>query len=88
MYGMPTFFITLNPHDLSSVLIAHYGNIPADKWCSMSLYEGAVFVAAHPGAAVRAFDAQVQAFLDIVVGFRRGIGLFIKCEAYYATVEA
>ena len=88
MYGTPAFFITLNPHDLSSVLVAHYGNIPADKWRSMSSYERAVFVAAHPGAAARAFDAQVQAFLDIVVGFRRGIGLFGKCEAYYATVEA
>lgn len=87
-YGMPAFFITLNLHDLSSVLVAHYGNISAEKWRSMSSYKRAVFVVSHPGATARAFDAQVCAFLDIIVGFKKGVGLFGKCEAYYAMVEA
>ena len=88
MFGTPAFFITLNPHDLSSIFVAHYGNIPASQWRSMSSYDRAVFVASHPGVAARAFDAQVRAFLEIVVGFKTGNGLFGKCEAYYAMVEA
>ena len=87
-FGTPTFFITLNPHDLSNVLVGHFGNIPANEWRSMSSYDRAVFVATHLGAAARAFDAQVWAFLEIVVGYRKGNGLFGKCLAYYSMVEA
>jgi len=86
--GTPTFFVTLNPHDLCNVLVGHYGDIPADTWRSMTSYERAVFVASHPGAAAKAFHVQIQAFLNIVVRFQRGLGLFGKCVGYYAMVEA
>lgn len=86
--GTPTFFVTLNPYDLCNVLVGHYGDISAETWWSMTSYERAVFVASHPGAAAKAFDVQVQAFLNIVVRYQRGLGLFGKCIGYYAMVEA
>lgn len=88
VHGTPTFFITLNPHDLSNVLVGHYGDVPPNTWRSMSSYQRASFVASHPAAAAKAFDVQVQAFLDIIVRFQRGPGLFGECVGYYATVEA
>ena len=87
-YGTPAFFVTLNPHDLSNVLVGYYGDVPANTWRSMTSYERAVFVASHPAAAANAFNVQVQAFFDTIVRFQRGPGLFGECVAYYATVEA
>ena len=88
IHGTPTLFITLNPHDLSNVLVGHYGDVSPNTWRSMSSYQRAIFVALHPAAAAKAFDVQVQAFLDIIVRFRRPSGLFGECVGYYATVEA
>lgn len=53
----------------------------------MSAHQRAVFVAQHPDAAARAFDAQIKAFLHTIVRYRRGTGLFGRCKAYYGMVE-
>ncbi|KIN96426.1 hypothetical protein M404DRAFT_33317 [Pisolithus tinctorius Marx 270] len=54
----------------------------------MSAYKRAVFVASHPAAAAKAFDIVIRGFIDIVVKYNRGVGLFGKCSSYYGTVEA
>lgn len=82
MYGTPALFITLNPHDLSNVLVGHFGGVNEDVWRVMSAYDRAVFVASHPDAAAVAFDEQIRAFLCIVVRYDRGVGLFGICNAY------
>jgi hypothetical protein len=61
----------------------------AEKWCSMSAKERAMFVATHPAAAAQFFDIMISNFLDIILGYGKpGPGLFGSCEAYYGMVEA
>ena len=70
-FSTPALFITLNPHDLSSALLGSLGGLTKDQWRSMSAYDRVVFVAKHLDAAARAFDLQIQVFLDIIVRFRK-----------------
>ncbi|KIO05709.1 hypothetical protein M404DRAFT_140217, partial [Pisolithus tinctorius Marx 270] len=86
--GMPAFFLTLNPHDVTNVLIAHYRGMDVSQWHQLSAYEHAVFVASHAGAAAKAFDVIIHGFIDIIIKFNKGVGLFGKCTGYYGTVEA
>ncbi|KIK16984.1 hypothetical protein PISMIDRAFT_112287 [Pisolithus microcarpus 441] len=87
VYGTPALFITLNPHDLTNVLVGHFGGVEEQQWHIMTAYECAVFIASHPEAAALAFDEQIHAFFDIIVCFNKGEGLFGVCEAYYVTIE-
>ncbi|KIN97657.1 hypothetical protein M404DRAFT_159992, partial [Pisolithus tinctorius Marx 270] len=86
--GTLAFFLTLNPHDMMNVLVAHYGGMDVSWWRQLGAYERAVFVASHPVAAAKAFDVIIRGFMDVVVKYNKGIGLFGKCNSYYATVEA
>jgi hypothetical protein len=86
-FSTPVLFLTLNPHDLSSVLLGVLGGVGEDSWRAMSAYQRAAFVAAHPGAAARAFDTEIKAFLDVIVRYGKGSGLFGTCTAYYVTIE-
>ncbi|KIO10508.1 hypothetical protein M404DRAFT_21439 [Pisolithus tinctorius Marx 270] len=86
--GTPAFFLTLNPHDLTNVLVAHFGGLDVSLWCQLGAYEWAVFVASHPAAAAKAFDVLIQGFIDVVIKYNNGSGLFGRCSGYYGTVEA
>lgn len=57
-FGTPAFFITLNPHDLTNVLVGHVGGLGEGEWRMMSSYQRASFVASHPAAASVAFHEQ------------------------------
>ncbi|KIK21739.1 hypothetical protein PISMIDRAFT_29840 [Pisolithus microcarpus 441] len=87
LHGTLALFVTLNPHDLSSVLMGHFGGISEDVWQSMSAYDRAVFMASHPDAAALAFHEQINAFFEIIVRYNHGPGLFGSCDAYYAMLE-
>ncbi|KAF8124455.1 hypothetical protein EV363DRAFT_1178046 [Boletus edulis] len=54
----------------------------------MNAHGRATFVASHPDAVARAFDAQIKTFLDVAVRYGKGGGLFGDCKAYCGTVEA
>ncbi|KIN97466.1 hypothetical protein M404DRAFT_89377, partial [Pisolithus tinctorius Marx 270] len=86
--GTLAFFVTLNPHDVTNILVAHYGGLEISWWCRMTAYECAVFIASHPAVAARVFDVVICGFIDIVVKYDQRVGLFGKCIGYYGTVEA
>ncbi|KIO08029.1 hypothetical protein M404DRAFT_135106, partial [Pisolithus tinctorius Marx 270] len=78
----------LNPHDLTNILVAHFGGLDATQWRQLGAYERTAFIASHPAAAAKAFDVLIRGFIDIVVKYNNGCGLFGKCSGYYGTVEA
>ncbi|KAG1784390.1 uncharacterized protein HD556DRAFT_1435457 [Suillus plorans] len=69
----PALFVTLNPHDLTSIELA--------DWSMMSSFEHAKIVASRPDAAAIAFDLQIRAFINIILKYKHG-------PAYYGMVEA
>ncbi|KAF8122489.1 hypothetical protein EV363DRAFT_1104622, partial [Boletus edulis] len=75
-FSTPVLFITLNPHDLSSVLLGTLGGVDEETWRTMTPYERAVFVAKRPDCAARTFDSQIKAFIDVVLRFGKESGLF------------
>ncbi|KAG2744810.1 hypothetical protein P692DRAFT_201841410 [Suillus brevipes Sb2] len=77
----PALFVTLNPHDLTS-------SIEADIWSVMSAFERSKMIASRPDAAAIAFDLQIRAFIDIILKYKHGPGVFGHCKAYYGMVEA
>ncbi|KLO06710.1 hypothetical protein SCHPADRAFT_837660, partial [Schizopora paradoxa] len=88
MYSTPALFVTLNPSDVNHPLIAALGGIPQEEWKNMSSFDRKVFVAKNPAIAAQFFDIMIKAFIEVVLKFGRGIGLFGKCTAYYGMVEA
>ncbi|KIN94901.1 hypothetical protein M404DRAFT_34605 [Pisolithus tinctorius Marx 270] len=86
--GSPAFFLTLNPHDLTNVLVAHFGGMDTARWHELGAFEHATFVASHPAAATKAFDVLIRGFLDIIVKYNKSGGLFGNCTGYYGMVEA
>ena len=86
-FSTPVLFITLNPYDLTSVILATLAVVGETSWTAMTAHQHAVFVAQHPEAAVCAFDAQINAFLHIIVCYGCGTGLFGKCKVYYGIVK-
>ncbi|KAF8421884.1 hypothetical protein L210DRAFT_3390581, partial [Boletus edulis BED1] len=72
----PALFVTLNPHDLSSAIIGVLGGMDECTWRAQAVRDRAIFVANHPDYAARAFDATIAAFLQIIVRFGKGKGLF------------
>lgn len=80
--------MTINPHDLTSSVIPVLVGIDLDEWFVMSPFERAKIVAERPDAAAIVFDLQIRAFLDIIIKFKHGPGVFGHCHAYYGTVEA
>lgn len=87
-YSMSALFITLNPHDLSPVLLAAFGGVTVDAWRQMSSRDQAVFVMNHLDATACAFHAQMTVLLDVIVQYGKDSGLFGMCKAFYGTVEA
>jgi hypothetical protein len=45
-------------------------------------------VAQRPDCTACAFNAQISAFINVVIGYRKKSGLFGSCIAFYGTVEA
>ncbi|KIN92946.1 hypothetical protein M404DRAFT_172201, partial [Pisolithus tinctorius Marx 270] len=86
--GTPVFFLTLNLHDLTNVLVAHFGGLDISLWHQLRAYEWAAFVASHSAAAAKAFDILIQVFVDIVIKYNNGSSLFGRCSGYYGMVEA
>ncbi|KIO01825.1 hypothetical protein M404DRAFT_148994 [Pisolithus tinctorius Marx 270] len=66
-FGIPVLFITLNPHDLSNVLVGHFRGSSEGEWHMMSSYQQAAFIASHPAAAAMAFHEQIQAFIHVIL---------------------
>ncbi|KIN96690.1 hypothetical protein M404DRAFT_162547, partial [Pisolithus tinctorius Marx 270] len=85
--GTLAFFIMLNPHDLMNVLVSHFAGISKGEWRIMSSYQRACLVASHPTTASLAFHEQIQAFVDVILRYKHGHGLFGTCTAYYGMVE-
>ncbi|KAH7925867.1 hypothetical protein BV22DRAFT_1104666 [Leucogyrophana mollusca] len=56
----PALFVTLNPHDLTSSLLATVGGVDTGSWQNMTAFDRAKFVASNPGAAAIAFDLQIK----------------------------
>jgi hypothetical protein len=86
-FSSPALFITINPHDISSNVLTSCAEIPHSVWEAMSVYEHLAFVAKHPDIAARAFDMQIHSFIDVVVCYGRGSGLFGMCNVYYGMIE-
>ncbi|KAG2079451.1 uncharacterized protein F5147DRAFT_749549 [Suillus discolor] len=70
-------------HIVSSIV-----DIELDQWMTMSSFERAKVIAVRPDAAALAFDLQIQAFLNIILKYKHGPGIFGHCQAYYGMVEA
>lgn len=87
-FSTPALFITLNPSDLNCPLMALLAGIPYDEWRSMTAFQRTAFVAKHPGLAAQFFDKIIRTFVDVVLRYGKGNGLFGKCSAYYGMVEA
>jgi hypothetical protein len=87
-FSTPALFITINPHDISLNVLASCAEIPHSVWEAMSAYERSAFVAKHPDVAACAFDMQIRSFIDVVVHYGRGSGLFRTCDTYYGMIEA
>ncbi|KIO11981.1 hypothetical protein M404DRAFT_125074, partial [Pisolithus tinctorius Marx 270] len=85
--GTLVFFITLNPHDLTNVLVGHFAGISEQEWRIMTSYQRVCFVAFHPRVVSMAFHKQIQAFIDVVLCYKWGNGLFGSCSGYYGMVE-
>ncbi|KIN93903.1 hypothetical protein M404DRAFT_35596 [Pisolithus tinctorius Marx 270] len=73
--GTPAFFLTLNPHDLTNVLVAHFRGMDTARWCELGSFEHATFVASHPAAAAKAFDVLIRGFLDIIVKYNKRVDI-------------
>ncbi|KAG1781302.1 hypothetical protein EV702DRAFT_1177554 [Suillus placidus] len=56
-------------------------------WLSMTSISRAKIVASHLDAATMAFDSQIQAFVNIILQYKHGSGIFGHCKAYYGMVE-
>lgn len=87
-FSTPALFVTLNPHDLSSILLGTLGGFGEQTWRTMTPFHRAVLVAKRPDCAARAFNIQIKSFLDIILRYGKDSGLFGTCKAYYGTVEA
>jgi hypothetical protein len=86
-YCTPALFVTINPHDLTGV-VPSIVDIDIDEWSTMSSFERAKVIASRPDAAALAFDMQIRAFINVVLKYKKGPGVFGHCQAYYAMVEA
>jgi hypothetical protein len=84
----PALFVTINPHDLTSSIIPILVGIKLEDWSTVSSFERAKVVASQPDAAAIAFDLQIRAFINIILKFKHGPGIFGHCQAYYGMVEA
>ncbi|KAG1856860.1 hypothetical protein C8R48DRAFT_717942 [Suillus tomentosus] len=72
----PAFFVTVNPHDLTSSMVAIIGGLDIVEWQAMSSFERAKFVANHPDVAAVAFDIQITNFVDVILRYKHGPGVF------------
>ncbi|EIW86686.1 hypothetical protein CONPUDRAFT_44262, partial [Coniophora puteana RWD-64-598 SS2] len=88
-FGSPALFVTINPYDLGSSVLATVSGIPRPLWRVMDSFEQAKHVADHPFHAALAFDMQILSFINTVLRYRqKGPGLFGRCIAFYGMVEA
>ncbi|KAG1842474.1 hypothetical protein C8R48DRAFT_737764 [Suillus tomentosus] len=68
----PAFFVTVNPHDLTSSMVAIVGGLDIVEWQAMSSFERAKFVANHPDVAAVAFNIQITNFVDVILRYKHG----------------
>jgi hypothetical protein len=92
-YGLPKFFVTINPHDYDSHLIFFFNGVKktisepfGDALHYMKRRE---LVMRDPVAAAKFFDLTIRKFMEIVMGYGDpNGGILGKILAYYGTVEA
>ncbi|KAG2158083.1 uncharacterized protein EDB93DRAFT_1238383 [Suillus bovinus] len=64
-FSTPALFVTLNPHDLTSSILPIVSSIKIANWSMI-----------HPDAAAITFDLQIQVFVDIILKYKHGPGMF------------
>jgi hypothetical protein len=87
-FSTPALFVTINLHDITSSLIPCVTGIKIKEWSTMTSFARAKVIASHPDAATIVFDLQMQSFIDIILRYKHGPGIFGHCKAYYGMVEA
>ncbi|KZT56592.1 hypothetical protein CALCODRAFT_435510, partial [Calocera cornea HHB12733] len=93
--GAPALYITITPTDIDSALVGLLANESEDgnkTWKEGESYSSkmkrAARVARNPAAAARSFHQTMSRFIDIILRYGRGEGLFGVCSGIYGMVEA
>ncbi|KZT59319.1 hypothetical protein CALCODRAFT_413126, partial [Calocera cornea HHB12733] len=94
--GSPALYITITPTDIDSRLVRLLANeegegvlnTSGDGETYRSKVERAARVARNPGAAARSFHQTMQRFINVVLRYGKGEGLFGVCKGVYGMVEA
>ncbi|KZO97671.1 hypothetical protein CALVIDRAFT_479759 [Calocera viscosa TUFC12733] len=92
--GAPALFITITPTDIDSRLMKLFaGDYANTSECDVGETYGtkikrAARVARNPGAAARSFHQTMRNFIDIILRWKHGPGLFGECLGVYGMVEA
>jgi hypothetical protein len=96
LYGLPNFFVTINPSDLDHPLVLHFAghevNLDrpfADGWVDKATR--ARLVAEDPVAVAKFFRTVITLWLSTIVGVKEkpphSRGIFGRTKAHYGTVE-
>jgi len=96
IYGLPTFFVTVNPADLNHPLVLHFAgkdiNLDrpfTDGWLDKA--QRARLVASNPVAVAKFFNTLITIWLKTIVGANTNPphekGIFGRTQAHYGTVE-
>ncbi|KZO92228.1 hypothetical protein CALVIDRAFT_487901, partial [Calocera viscosa TUFC12733] len=92
--GAPALYITITPTDVDSALVRLLSGEDKDgsQWNAGETYGSkfhrAARVARNPAAAARSFHQTMQRFIEIILRYGRGEGLFGTCSGVYGMVEA
>ena len=95
-YGLPTFFVTINPNDIEHPLVMHFAgkqvNLDdpfSNGWLPKA--ERAKILADNPVAAAKFFHTLIEIWLETIIGIRpnreHDKGVLGRTQAYYGTVE-
>ncbi|EGO03828.1 hypothetical protein SERLA73DRAFT_38190, partial [Serpula lacrymans var. lacrymans S7.3] len=86
-FATPALFLTLNPADVCNPLLAVIGGMSAEQCMAMNTFQRGMFVANNSGVAAQFFDSLIKGFIDIILHYKKGFGLFGRYKAYYGIVE-
>ncbi len=87
-FGMPMFFITINPADVHSPIVAFFAGHEIDLCEFLTPRERAKLVAQCPVACAKFFDTVINAFIEYLLRYKKdGGGILGDVSAYYGCVE-
>jgi hypothetical protein len=92
--GPPQLFVTINPSDTTSVLVAFFSGVPINDISGMSWFKRAQLAANDPVASVKFFQTVINGFLHHLLRpsssepYHTTPGIFGRVKSWYGTIEA